>query len=394
MKILIITNHMKVGGVQKSLLELLKVLAQCPEYEISLFCCKATGEFLKQVPKKVEILRENKYAIVTETTLSDCKKLGKKYYIFRLLSSFWSKCFTKALPAVVLSKLIGKIGEKYDVVISYSQPIEDHAFCNLTNEIALNCTETNFKITFVHCDFENYGGNTKRNRNLYKKFDCITAVSDSVGAALARCVPEVKDKIKTVYNFCDAAEIEALSNQNPLKYSQKAVVTVARLSEEKGIIRCIPIIAKLKEQNIDFEWHIVGGGKLENAIRKTIVDHNLENTVFLEGQQTNPYRYMKNADYLFLPSFHEAAPMVFDEAIVLKLPILTTNTLSAKELVSGRNAGIVCENATDGIYNMLYYALNAKETCFETVNLDMRFNMAQFDAVCKPEDKENECSRT
>lgn len=221
---------------------------------------------------------------------------------------------------------------------------------------------------------------------MYHKFDAVAAVSNSVGMNLAKCIPEIKNKIKTVYNFCDADEINILSNEEPIKYSTKTIVTVARLSEEKGIIRCIPIIAKLKEQNIEFEWHIVGGGGLENVIRNTIADYGMENTVFLEGQQTNPYRYMKNADYLFLPSFHEAAPMVFDEAIVLKLPILTTNTLSAKELVSDRNAGVVCDNSDDEIYNMLYSALTAKKDCFESVNLDMRLNMAQFDALYKLEE--------
>lgn len=78
--------------------------------------------------------------------------------------------------------------------------------------------------------------------------------------------------------------------------------------------------------------------------------------------------------------------MVFDEAIVLKLPILTTNTLSAKELVSDRNAGVVCDNSDDGIYNMLHSVLTAKENCFENVNLDMELNMAQFDALYKPEE--------
>lgn len=385
MRILIVTNHMNIGGIQKSLLELLKALSKRKDISVSLFCCNQCGDFLPLIPKEIEILQNNSWAEISELSFDKCKKLGIKYYMFRLFSSLWAKSVNKRLPAALLCRKIKSIG-KYDVAISYSQPIEDHAFCTLVNEIVLNCTEADRKITFVHCDFENYGGNTKINRELYRKFDTVAVVSDSVGMNLAKCIPEIKEKIKTVYNFCDADEIQLLSNQNPIQYSAKTLVTVARLSEEKGIIRCIPIIAKLKEQKIDFEWHIVGGGGLENSIRNTIADYGMENTVFLEGQQTNPYRYMKNADYLFLPSFHEAAPMVFDEAIVLKLPILTTNTLSAKELVYDRNAGVVCDNTDDGIYNMLYSALTAKKKCFESVDLDMRLNMAQFDALYKSEE--------
>lgn len=384
-RILIVIGNMNIGGIQKSLLELLKTLSKRKDVFVSLFCCNQCGDFLPLVPKEIEILPSNKWAELSELSFDKCKKFGARYYIFRVVYSLWTKLFNKKFPAVLLCRKIKSIGN-YDVAISYSQPIGDKAFCTLTNEIVLNCTKANRKITFVHCDFENYGGNTKVNRELYHKFDAVAAVSNSVGMNLAKCIPEIKNKIKTVYNFCDADEINILSSEKPIKYSTKTIVTVARLSEEKGIIRCIPIIAKLKEQNIDFEWHIVGGGGLENVIRNTIADYGMENTVFLEGQQTNPYRYMKNADYLFLPSFHEAAPMVFDEAIVLKLPILTTNTLSAKELVSDRNAGVVCDNSDDGIYNMLYSALTAKKNCFESVNLDMRLNMAQFDALYKPEE--------
>lgn len=383
-RILVVINNMEIGGIQKSLLELLKALSRRNDVSVSLFCCNQCGDFLPLIPKEIEILPGNKWAQVSELSLEKCKRLGKKYYIFRVVSTLWTKLFNKKMPANLLCHKIKSIG-KYDIAISYSQPINAKAFCTLTNEIVLNCTKADRKVTFVHCDFENYGGNTKVNRKLYRKFDTIAAVSDSVGKNLAKCIPEIKDKIKTVYNFCDADEIKALSDQNPIEYPAKTLITVARLSEEKGMIRCIPVIAKLKERNLNFEWHIVGGGGLENVIRNTIADYGMENVIFLEGQQTNPYRYMKNADYLFLPSFHEAAPMVFDEAITLKLPILTTNTLSARELVSDRNAGMVCENSEDGIYNMLYSALTARNNCFENVNLDMRLNMAQFDAVCQLE---------
>ncbi len=366
-KILIVTNHMKVGGIQKSLLELLKALADNAEYQISLFCCKKDGAFLEQIPKQITILPENPYAVATEQALSNCKNQGMKYYIFRMLSSLWSKFFTKALPAVVLCKLIGKFKEEYDVAVSYSQPIEDHEFCNFTNEIVLNCTKANKKITFVHCDFASYGGNTKRNRKLYKKFDYIAAVSNSVGKRFAQIVPETADKIKTVYNFCDCDEIENLALQSPVNYSKKSFVTVARLSKEKGLLRCIPLFSKLKKCGYDFEWHIVGGGTLKRAIEAEIAKYDLEQNVFLEGEQINPYRYVKNADYFLLPSFHEAAPMVFDEAFTLGVPVLTTKTLSANEMIEDRKIGLVCENNEEAIYDML----------LNVVSGDVKFNITE-----------------
>ena len=374
---------MDVGGIQKALLELLKELSKYPDYNVSLFCCKKTGAFLERIPKNIRILEENPYAVATEHVLSDCKKQGKKYYIFRMLSSLWSKYFTKALPAILLCKLIGNVGEQYDIAISYSQPIEDHAFCNFTNEIVLNCTKTDKKITFLHCDFGSYGGNTKRNRKLYKRFDNIASVSDSVGKRFAQIVPELSEKVKTVYNFCDCDEIEQLANREPLVYTKKTFVTVARLSKEKGILRCIPIFDRLKKDGYDFEWHVVGGGALKSVIEREINNYFLENNIFLEGEQINPYRYIKNADYFLLPSFHEAAPMVYDEAFTLGVPMLTTNTLSAKELVENRGIGLVCENSDEAIYEMLHKVLSDNQEFNLTDKPNNNICMEQFNSLCE-----------
>ena len=60
---------------------------------------------------------------------------------------------------------------------------------------------------------------------------------------------------------------------------------------------------------------------------------------------------MLQADYLLVPSRNEAAPMVFDEASVLGLKIISTDTTSAAEMVG--DGGIVCENSLAGISEVL-----------------------------------------
>ena len=45
--------------------------------------------------------------------------------------------------------------------------------------------------------------------------------------------------------------------------------------------------------------------------------------------------------------------MVFGECVTLGVPIITTNTVSAKELVEQRNVGYVCENSEEGLYEIL-----------------------------------------
>ena len=67
------------------------------------------------------------------------------------------------------------------------------------------------------------------------------------------------------------------------------------------------------------------------------------------GNKENPYTYLKNADALLVPSFNEAAPMVFGESAVLGVPIVTTETCSAIEMVEKRDLGYVIANDSKDI---------------------------------------------
>ncbi len=349
-RILIVANDLNIGGIQQSLIELLRSLAGDGELSVSLLVCDAGGELASRLPQGIELLPTPRAAEVAVKPLAECRALGKRYAALRAVGSAWSRVFGKALPARVLCRLIGDLGE-YDVAISYSQPIGDRAFCALTNEIVLYCCRAERKVTFVHCDFGRYGGNCRANRRLYRRFDNVAAVSDSVGRAFSDCIPELRDRVVTVRNICNADGVRALAAADPVEYRAggTVIVTVARLSAEKGLLRCLPPLADLRDRGADFEWHIVGGGPLEGELRARISELGLSGRVILEGEQGNPYRYMKNADLFLLPSYHEAAPMVFAEAQALGLPILTTDTLSARELVADAGAGRVCENTDEGI---------------------------------------------
>ena len=81
-------------------------------------------------------------------------------------------------------------------------------------------------------------------------------------------------------------------------------------------------------------------------------DRIRDSRVLLLGEQSNPYQYLIHADWLLVPSFHEAAPMVFDEATLMGIKVITTNTTSAEEMI-GYEHGIICENSTDGIADAL-----------------------------------------
>ena len=111
--------------------------------------------------------------------------------------------------------------------------------------------------------------------------------------------------------------------------------------------------------------------------------------VVFHGEQGNPYRYMKNADLLLMTSYHEAAPMVIDEARALGLPVLTTETTSSHEMVTEVGCGWVCENSQSALETALERVLREKDLSHQTLDTRLMATndtaMTQWNLLLKKE---------
>lgn len=142
-----------------------------------------------------------------------------------------------------------------------------------------------------------------------------------------------------------------MSNQ-AIEYPKDSInfVSISRLSKEKGLSRVVTILSNLYKKNLtNFTWTIVGDGPEYDLLNKEIINNNLQKKIIMVGNKENPYTYLKNADALLVPSFNEAAPMVFGESAVLGVPIVTTETCSAIEMVEKRDLGYVITNDSKDI---------------------------------------------
>lgn len=348
---------MEIGGIQKALVNLLSSIHT--EYAITLFLYCKDGDLLKDVPSDVKIIEANPLLKLLGMSLEKSKTMGRVYYIIRAFLGGFSRMFGSRIPLAACIHSAKKMGP-FDVAISYMQNAGSHVFYGGANDFVIHKVTAAHKATFLHCDFKHYEGNNSHNRKLYKKFDQIIAVSQSGKKAFLDCLPMLKDHATYAYNCYDYTRIDFLANQDPVLYDSHTfqIITLARLGAEKGIQRCIPIIKELTQMGFPFQWHIIGDGECRRAIEEEITKGQLSHIIYLHGQQSNPYRYLKNAHLLFVPSYHEGAPMVFFEAAHLGVPILSTDTSSAKELVEDTGYGWVCVNTEEEIQKALIKLLS------------------------------------
>ena len=232
------------------------------------------------------------------------------------------------------------------------------SFYGGTNEFVLNKVKAEKYYTFIHGDIKMANLDTAFNRKLYKRFDKIANVSESCKRLLIETWPEFAERAYVVENCCDIEEIKRLAEEK-VEYARRGMnfVTVARLDTVKAIVRTIEIFSKIRAAHSDFIWHIVGEGKDRIHIGHAIGEYGMEEHIILHGEKKNPYPYIKNSDAFLLVSYQEAAPLVYQEAHILRVPILTTDTRSAKEMVEETKTGLVCENSEEGIYHMICQVL-------------------------------------
>lgn len=339
-----------MGGIQKSLVNALKAY-DSSKYDVSLLLFNSKLKIKTELPSTVKILNAGKlYSILSE----EKREIKKNVFAFFIKGIFY--VYTKIFNRKSAMSLIGIFKKKltgYDYAVSFSQPFDEKVFAGGEAEFVLSKVDAKEKCCFIHCDYLNSGSRCAYNDKLLTRFDKIICVSESVRKNFLTALPKMKDKSLVLKNVVDKEEIIRLSNQETVEFNNEYInlVTVARLSKEKGVDRAINAINRLDRK--DIRYYVVGGGVEEQNLKRLIQELDLTDRVFLLGEKENPYVYMKNADYLLVPSRHEAAPMVFEEAKVLDLSIISTNTVSAEEMV-GTEFGVVCENTENGIYNALH----------------------------------------
>lgn len=351
-RILFVIPNIINGGIKSSFLNLINEISH-ENVDIDLLSFDDSG--ISDLPSFVNCLPSNVFLRMISQEQKKANEKSRLFGLFRLFCGAWVKIFGQKYLFKLLFLSYKKLSG-YDVAISFSQS-PNRSLSGGYNEFVLYRVCADQKVTFLHCDYKSVGINTPYSKYIYKRFDKIAAVSNGVKDVFLSECPFLRDKTYVVHNCHRISNIRNLSLEDTVEYNKDVVnfVTVARIAMEKGHIRMLDVLDRLKKEGKNFCWHIVGGGKepIVSELKAKIESLGLDRCVKMYGDQKNPYRFLRNADFLLLPSFHEAAPMVYGEAIILGIPVVTTNTISAMEFIGESGFGMVCNNDSEGLYNAI-----------------------------------------
>ena len=131
------------------------------------------------------------------------------------------------------------------------------------------------------------------------------------------------------------------------------IISVARLTEKKGLHVAIEACRQLKEQGVAFRYRILGIGPWERRLRTLIEQYQLEDVVEMPGFKPSHEvkAILDDADVFLLPSVTgadgdmEGIPVALMEAMAVGIPVVSTLHSGIPELVEADKSGwLVPEN--------------------------------------------------
>lgn len=176
---------------------------------------------------------------------------------------------------------------------------------------------------------------------LYRFADAIVTVNQGIIGELKNVFKLRKIKICSIGNFYDHSQIDALANEPKPPavaqiYKQRPVLVISgRLAPEKGIKSLLQIFAQVKVIHTHAALVIVGDGPLYHDLLQecsrlklsveTSEDFRSQPDVIFLGNQSNVFRFLKDATLYLLNSSSEGFPNSLAEAMICGVPVISSD---------------------------------------------------------------------
>ncbi|MDI6530305.1 glycosyltransferase [Bacillus mycoides] len=358
--VLFVINNLNCGGAEKSLISLLNTM-DYSRYNVDLFLFKHEGLFLNKIPKQVNVLEEpSEYQLFDmpiKAAVMKCLRQGRldialsrvcAGYIFK---SEKNKARCEQRVWRYLSKSLQNISKKYDVAIGYLEKNPVY-FC-------IDKVNANKKIGFIHTDYDKLGMDPNIDMGYFRSLDHIVTVSEECANVLKQRFSIYNDKIGVIHNIVSPSTINKMS-QEKVDLERKGVklVSVGRLSHEKGFDLAIEACKNLVGDGYEIKWYIIGEGEGRGKLEKMIEENHLQDYFLLLGLKENPYPYIREADIYVQPSRFEGKSIAIDEAKILHKPIMVTNFSTAKDQIKNEENGLIIDmdahSLSEGIKKLIH----------------------------------------
>jgi len=172
----------------------------------------------------------------------------------------------------------------------------------------------------------------------YQLVDCLICQSKDMLEDMIANYGVLKSKTALINNPITTNTTPKTQGRDTSKPLQ--IITVGRLSKEKGHDRIIEVLSQLA---FPFQYFMIGNGNEKENIVNLIRTKGIENQVTQIDYTKNVEEYLRKSDVFLLGSYSEGFPNALIESCVVGTPIIAFNAPGGinEIIVTGKNGFIV-----------------------------------------------------
>lgn len=358
----------------------------------------AQGEMIEAIPSYMHLKNSyfSKESVLTEMGRRDMMRtvvrkgihnghwLKKASYMFQVWRQMKAK--GKVLPDKILWRVMSdgseRFDETFDLAVAYLEGASTY--------YVVDHVKARQKAAFVHIDYESSGYTPFMDKDCYKHMDRIFVVSDEVKKHFIKSYPQYQSKVYVFHNRIDRNEIRKRAAEPggfTDSYEGIRLLTVGRLTYQKGYDIAIDAMKMLKESDCRVKWYVLGEGDEHEKLEREIIQHGLQEDFILLGAVENPYPYYAQADIYVHATRFEGKSIAIQEAQILGCPVIASDCNGNREQIENGIDGILCgltpEAIADSIKELISdpkkreeYAKRAKNRNTQNKDeLDLLLNM-------------------
>lgn len=324
-KILFLSMHLGYGGAEKAIISEANILAD--KYEVEIACTyKLYDKPAFPLDERVKVtylsetLKPNKEelrkAIQDKAILSILKEAWKSIKVLHYRTASIKKAVKQSDADIIVStrylyhKILSK--NKKPGVITIAQEHNHH-----------NNDEKYIKQMIQSIEGIDYFMPVSQ--------ELTDFYSDKVGATVCKYIPHALDYVPVLVS----------------KLTEKNIISVGRLSKEKGYQDLIEVFALMAKEHPDWTLHIVGDGDERSSIEARIVEKNLQERVVLHGYQSKNYinNLLAKSSIYAMASYTESFGIVLIEAQSFGIPCVAFDSArGALEIIEDSKNGYLIPN--------------------------------------------------
>ena len=321
-KISILSLHLGYGGIEKSIIALANLL--CEKYTVEIactYCLYDKPAFVLDKRIKVKYLTKDIAP-------------NKEEFNNALHSKKINRILQEGIKSVKILKIRKKTMVEYitkcnsDVIISSRDIFDDW--------LGEYGKESTLKIGWEHNHHHGDMAYADKITSYASKLDYFVLVSNDLKNYYQKRLKNSKCKCVYIPNIIDKLPKYAS------RLNKKRLVSIGRLSEEKGYLDLLKIYLLIQEKHSDWTLDIIGDGKEKATLEKFIKDNHLENKVTLHGFRNKDYidEILHQSSIYLMTSYTESFGIVLIEAMSHGIPCIAFDSAEgARELITNKENG-------------------------------------------------------